>query len=279
MNIPEFRSRVDEVLQRQDRSEAWLARRLGYSPGQFGKWLVGANRIPYEAVTAICDVLEFPPQQQVQLMDLAGYPPPRWARPHPLQGSASSIGAALQSAGSADVQEFSSAIDYFAYARSAIAAAQYGVDDLTWGIDIPSFSQKEDDRYFEYLETIAESCLRGVAYREVMSFRNSRHYVERAVSMLQQDLMSYSLRYYDVDLLRHPPLLAVMVVDGREALVAWYRWPYLPPHAEKRIAVRTPAVVALFADYFETVWFGAKPIKNGDRVDWDEVEKVKQLWE
>jgi len=279
MNIPEFRSRIGETLKQLDRSESWLARQLGYSTGQFGKWMTGSNRIPYEAVTAVCEHLELAPFQQVQLMDLAGYPPPQWARPRFAQDSIATSIAAETGYASDLVEEIPSATEYLERMSSAIAGAKHTVDDLTWGIDLPSYSQKEDDSYFGYLDTIVSSCRRGVTYREVMTFRNSRHFLERATNILQQDLISYNLRYYDIDLRTYPPLMAILVVDGREAMVAWYRWPYLPPRAEKRIVTRQPAVVALLADYFETVWFGARSIKNGDRVDHEEIEKVKQLWE
>jgi hypothetical protein len=276
MNISEFRSRVGESLRRLDRSEAWLARQLNYSVGQFGKWMIGANRIPYEAAMAICDRLEMPPLQHAQMMDLAGYPLPRWAHANLMQTSFATL---VANDANNQVEEFATAAEYLERMSSVVAEAKHSVDDLTWGIDLPSYSQKEDDKYIEYLSTIASSCRRGITYREVMTFRNSRHFLERATNMLQQDLISYNLRYYDIDLLRFPPLMAVLVVDGREAMVAWYRWPYLPAHAEKRIVTRQPAVVALLADYFETVWFGARSIKNGDLVDLDELEKVKQLWE
>jgi hypothetical protein len=279
MNIIDFRTRIDEALERLDRSEAWLARQLGYSTGQFSKWMSGSNRVPYEAVIAICERLELPPLQQVQLMDLAGYPPPRWARPRLMQDTFATIMAADGGRASDQVREFGSPAEYIDYMTSIIAKAKYTVDDLTWGIDLPSFSQREDDSYYEYLDTIAKCCQNGIIYREVMSFRNSRHFLDRANSMLQQNLITYNLRYYDIDLLRHPPLMSILVVDGGEAMAALYRWPYLPPHAEKRIATRQPAVVALFADYFDTVWFGAKPIKNGDRIDQAEFDKVRQLWE
>lgn len=278
MNMPEFKAFVDEKLKRMDRSEAWLGRQLGYSSGQFGKWLNGKNRMPYEAVLGICEFLELTPLQHVQLMDLAGYPPPRWARPRFMQDAPGSLSRPDTAFASELVEEFTSAAEYFDYARTAITEARFTVDDLSWGIDLPSFSQREDDSYYAYLDVIPKACRRGVIYREVMTFRNSRHYLERANALLQQDLIAYNLRFYDIDLRMHPPLMAVMIVDNTVALLAWYRWPYLPPHAEKRIAIRQPATVALLADYFETVWFGARSIKNGDRVDWDEVEEIRNLW-
>lgn len=277
MNIPEFRNRVHVVLKKLERSEAWLARQMGYTTGQFSKWLSGSNRIPYEAVITLCERLDLAPGEQIQLMDLAGYPPPRWARVRATQSLLTSLGGELSDA--SDTRELTSVEAYLEYIREQIAGAQVCVDDLSWGIDVPSFSQREDDAYFAYLDTISEACRRGIAYREVMTFRNTPHFVERATTLLDEDHISYNLRYYDIDLLGTPPLMAIAIIDKREALMAWYRWPYLPPQAERRIATRQPAIVALLVDYFETVWFGATKIKTGDSVNWSEVEKIKRIWE
>ena len=278
MNLPEFKHRVDEALRQLDRSEAWLARQMGYTAGQFSKWMAGINRIPYEAVIALGEKLDLAPLQQLQLMDLAGYPPPRWARLRASQSLLSSISSDISPDGSAGgtTREFATADTYLEYMHEVVASAHESVDDLSWGIDVPSYSQREEDAYFGYVQSIEAACRRGITYREVMSFRNSAHFVDRAVALLDQNLITYNLRYYDIDLLGAPPLIAMMIIDRREALMAWYRWPYLPPHAERRIATRQPAIVALLADYVETVWFGATKIKTGDSVDWTQVEKIKR---
>jgi len=263
VDMLKFRQEVEMCLAREERSQAFLARRLGHLPETFNKWLVGENRIPYEVVGQICKFFELDSQQQVLLFDLAGYPLPAWVN---------------QSAGySKDIVLLSSNEELWDYSLKSISQARNLVCDLTWGIDMPSFSQAEDDVYFAYVDAITEVCRKNVTYREVMTFNNDPlHFIWRAEKMLSQNLITYNLRYFDVDLKHIPPLLQCTIVDEEDLTVGLYRWPYLPIENEVRLIIRQPEVIRLFQDYFDTVWVAAQPIKEGDRIYKDVFDDIKR---
>jgi len=75
-----FKETIAEYLAQKDRPEAWLARRVGCSATRFNKWVAGDNRIPYDVVQQICDILKLDKLQQIDLFDLAGYPLPSWVK-------------------------------------------------------------------------------------------------------------------------------------------------------------------------------------------------------
>lgn len=274
MDFPRFRARVNDYLTHIDRSEAYLARQLGYSTGQFGKWMAGINRMPYEAVLAICEKLELSPLAQTEMMALAGYPLPKWTREIAIERTLAEIGNASEHDAECSVREFPTTFEYMTYFGAAVANAKISIDDITWGVDVPSHSDEEEHAYTQYVQSISAACRRGVTYREVMTFRNSPHYAERAEAILKQNLVRYNLRYFNLDLTQSPSLLSICVIDKRETLIAWYRWPWLPHENEKRISIRQATVVSLFTDYFTTTWQAATPIKDGDRVDWKRFQQA-----
>lgn len=57
-------------------SQAAVARRLGYAPDTFNKWVRGINRMPSEAIAAFSQLLGLTPSDMTQLLTLAGYTVP-----------------------------------------------------------------------------------------------------------------------------------------------------------------------------------------------------------
>lgn len=266
---------IELALARGDLSQAQLARRLGYKPDRFNKWLVGQNRIPFEVVGQVCDALGLSPQDQVHLYRLAGYPLPSWVTA-PVAEGPTEPGGARHKPG---LRQFSCSTDFYAYENERIRQARHTVCDLSWGIDLPNFSEDEDSIYQAYLDAMEGACARGVQYREVMTFENDPlHFLDRAERMLYPHRITYNLRYFDVDLLQIPPLMHVMLIDGEEVCFGLYRWPYLPVEGEIRLATQQQEIVNLFEDYFETIWLAARPIKDGDRFSDSEFLALKRRY-
>lgn len=180
-----------------------------------------------------------------------------------------------------DVKVIKSAEELYKYVKKRIEQARERVDDLTWGpITAELITPADNQALNEYIETISMICRKGtISYREVMSFTPIKSIdvrVSRAERMLKQNLFGYHLRYYEYPAGGIPPLLSFLIVDSEEVIVALYRYPYLPITGEIRLAIRHPDIVKLFQDYYDTIWHGAKVLKEGDRIEWDVFESIKE---
>ena len=161
--------------------------------------------------------------------------------------------------------------------RQQILEARHTVCDTTWGSDIPSYLDEEEEAYQTYVETVPEVCKKGVIYREIMTFNDApEEFIERAEFMLAQNLITYNLRYYDVTLRNIPPLMPITITDSQKVSFAFYRWPHLPIEGEFRLSIQQPQIGGLFQDYFDTLWKGARLIKEGDRIYMEEFMNIKQ---
>ena len=157
-----------------------------------------------------------------------------------------------------------------------ILEAKQMVCDTTWGSDIPSFLKEEEDAYQIYIETVIKVCKKGVIYREIITFNDApEEFIERAETMLAQNLITYNLSYYDVSLKTIPPLMPITVTDGQKVSFGLYRWPYLPIEEEIRLSIKQPQIGRLFQDYFDTIWRGAQLLK-ADKIYRKEFEQIKQ---
>lgn len=183
-----------------------------------------------------------------------------------------------------DVKVLKSAEELYKYVKKRIEQARERVDDLTWGPPIEELTAPADKQAFdEYIETIGMICRRGtIAYREVMSFLPAKYIdvrIKRAEKMLKQNLFGYHLRYYEYQAEGIPPLLSFLIVDSDEVIIALYRYPYMPVEGEVRLVVRNPNIVRLFQDYYNTIWHGAKVLKEGDKIEWKVFEDIKERLE
>lgn len=180
-----------------------------------------------------------------------------------------------------DVKVLKSSEDLYRYVKKRIEQARERVDDLTWGPLTAELTTPADKQALEdYIESIGVACRKGtLSYREVMTFPSMKHIdirVKRAEKMLKQNLFGYHLRYYEYSAKGAPPLLSFLIIDSEEVIFALYRYPYMPVEEELRLAVRNPEIVRLFRDYYNTIWHGAKVLKEGDRIEWKEFADVQK---
>lgn len=174
------------------------------------------------------------------------------------------------------IQQFDTLRDIYQYWQSRLQQAKKSVDDLVWGhYTEHSNTSAEEAAFQDYLKTIPEVCKRGVRYREVMTFPHGAR-LERAEKVLASNIFEYHLKYYDLDDDFALPLMQFAIVDSEEVFVFFYRAPYLPTDGERRFAIKHPKIAGLFQDYFETIWHGAKPLKQGQTVDRNEMDKIRQ---
>lgn len=85
----------------------------------------------------------------------------------------------------------------------------------------------------------------------------------RAREMLKEKLPNYSLRYYlDVEGI---PLMDFVLFDRKEVIICFYRSGILPGEREIRLMTTHPDLVALFQDYFDTIWHRGEILQEGEK--------------
>ncbi len=183
----------------------------------------------------------------------------------------------IRSLGGVDIDRFANLQECYEYIADRVLKADTTVDDLTFGFKEPLITPDTQKAYDRYLEAICRaSSRRGktISYRVVMSFPAIEN-ISRAKSMLQQNLIGYRLRYYEFTQTNLPALLSFMVVDAREVILGFYRAPYLPSEKEITMAIRHPDVVQLFQDYFDSIWLGAKTLKEGGKIELTALDEIE----
>lgn len=279
-----FKQRIEDCLKEDQRSQAWLARKLGYSPAQLNKWLKGENRIPYGEVDRIAKLLKFDRGEQIELFALAGYPLPSWVS----QALSDDLGTpstlARLAAATQDLVRFPSTEQALHYISGRLTHATEMVCDFAW-CSGQSSSDVEHDAYDAYTSALEAICRRQVTYREVLALhRNALFSVIRAERKLALQLPTHSLRHYQLDPKQAPHLLTFVIVDQTELLLSTCVRPQKSQlTTTHHLAVRQPALVELFQAYFDALWSGLTPIKEGETLYADlfraiKAELLDQVW-
>lgn len=68
-----FEQTLKAHLRAASLSQATAARRLGYAPDTFNKWVRGVNRMPDDVINDLGRILKLTPTQTIELLRLAGY--------------------------------------------------------------------------------------------------------------------------------------------------------------------------------------------------------------
>jgi transcriptional regulator with XRE-family HTH domain len=280
-----FKQRIEDRLKEDQRSQAWLARKLGYSPAQLNKWLKGDNRIPYGEVDRIAKLLKFERSEQVELFALAGYPLPSWVSQALIDDPSAPSTLGRLAGAAQDLVCFPSTEQALHYMSGRLTHAAELVCDFAWCSGQSGHADGEHDAYAVYTSAIEALCRRQVAYREVLALhRNALFGLIRVERKLALQLPTHSLRHYHLDRKRAPELLTFVIVDQTELLLSTgVRLRSGQPTTIHHLAVRQPALVTLFQDYFDALWGGLTPIKEGETLYADlfraiKAELLDQVW-
>ncbi|MCB0060579.1 MAG: helix-turn-helix transcriptional regulator, partial [Caldilineaceae bacterium] len=73
MNHFKLEEKLKQYISEDGRSQAAVARKLGYPPDTFNKWVRGVNRMPDTVIIDFCTLLALAPEHQTELLKLAGY--------------------------------------------------------------------------------------------------------------------------------------------------------------------------------------------------------------
>ena len=280
-----FKQRIEDRLREDQRSQAWLARKLGYSPAQLNKWLKGENRIPYGEVDRICKLLKFERFEQIDLFALAGYPLPSWVSQVQIDERSMPSDLARLTGATQDVVHFPSTEQALHYISGRLAYATELVCDFAWCSGQSVYSDSELDAYAAYTSAIEAACRRQVAYREVLALhKNALFSVIRAERKLALQLPTHSLRHYHLDRKQAPQPLTFVIVDQTELLLSSGIGSRSSQSTTvHHLVVKQPALVELFQAYFDAFWSGLPAIKEGEMLHTDlfraiKAELLDQVW-
>ncbi|MCB0064195.1 MAG: helix-turn-helix transcriptional regulator, partial [Caldilineaceae bacterium] len=76
MNRLKLEEKLKRYIRADGRSQAAVARKLGYTPDTFNKWVRGVNRMPDGVIADFCTLLTLTPVDHAELLNLAGYAVP-----------------------------------------------------------------------------------------------------------------------------------------------------------------------------------------------------------
>lgn len=180
------------------------------------------------------------------------------------------------------IKLFSDSGELYEYMTQRISNAQKSIDDLTWGDITSTVKTKQQDLAFTKYFNATRKTLnnKNIQYREVMSFpkegklRNER--ITRAEQMLNSNYFNYELGYYDFEHKGSPPLIQFLIIDNKEAIIAFYRARVLPLEGSLHFSTFHPLIVRFFRDYYDVIWSGSIILKRaGGEPNLNELDRVK----
>ena len=181
------------------------------------------------------------------------------------------------------VRLLSNSQDVYEYAAQRMGEATESIDDLTWGmVPVTRLTESQQHAFERYYNSrIATASRKHIRYREVMSFpseaRSGIERLEWAEEMAEKNIFGYQLRYYDFSHRDVPPLLQFLLIDSEEVIFAFYRGMNLPLEGEVHLAVKHPRIVSLFQDYYDSIWQGAKVLKEaGEPMAAKELQRIRK---
>ena len=165
------------------------------------------------------------------------------------------------------IEVFASAVEQDKYLAKRIKAAKKEVCDLSWKERISAgYALKSRVRSTRTYESSIKTACEKVVYREVFVFSDERR-KEKLKRRLAENKVGYSCRYFSGQLAT--PRLQFVLIDGEEIIFASSAYP-------KLCAIKHKALSEIFGAYYNEVWNAAIPIKDGDVINQEEVDKVFQ---
>ena len=253
---------IEKNLKHEQRSQAFLAKRLGYPPDQFNRWLNGIHRIPFEVVGEIVQHFRMAPADQVAIYESAGYPMPAWVRECTPQTAALHV-LPVSLEEQRWVHRLESTPAFMDYLHQRLRMARVSIEERRTGIDGLGLSVEEADAYRNYAQVIIERCHCRVVYRGVI-VADDNLTTEMAAAAHREKLRTYNLRTITQGPRQQMPLLDYIIVDGQEIICSLHNHPSLSADREMRLVVRQPDIVTLFRVHFDATWAMSQVIKEGD---------------
>ena len=162
-------------------------------------------------------------------------------------------------------RHFTSTEAQMKYQTKKIQAAKNKIEDLTWShklskkVNLPSRKKVEN----EYENALTEASSR-IYYREIFIF-NKQSRLEKLKRRLKENKPGYACAYYQDTKV---PRMQFMIIDEEEVIFASSGLPI-------RCALKHKQFAKAIAEYYETVWENATPIKDGNEIflSYDQVKE------
>lgn len=170
----------------------------------------------------------------------------------------------IESLNGVEVQVFDSPIECLKYVNLRLSKAKKQIDDLSWtpevgkSEDLPPIIQ-ENLKYRRQVQATADR----MPYREVFIF-NRKSRLEKFLEFLSRNAPGYSCGYFESS--NDVPLLQYMIIDSQEVVFLTGDYSF--------VAFNHPRLVKLFIEYYDDIWNKSIKLKHGNRIFWDNVEKL-----
>lgn len=162
------------------------------------------------------------------------------------------------------VEVFPSTVELENYQAERVSAAKKEVCDLSWKEKLgPGFSVKPRLRSHKSYETSIDRASGRIPYREIFVFSDRRR-KDKLLRRLKAGKSGYSCRYF---IGSNIPRLQFILIDGEEIIFASSSYP-------KLCAIKHKELGEIFQSYYEELWNAATPIKNGDVIYREELDKI-----
>lgn len=161
------------------------------------------------------------------------------------------------------VRELKGTEELYMYLSQRLAQARHRLDFAAWGPDPASTkTQVESEAYDKYLSAKHDAAMRDdVTFRDLLTFPHLER-LRRTKALALTNSYGYQLAYYTIDPEAPPPLLAFVLVDSEEVILAFYGGPHTNVKNHVHLAIRHSRTVTLFQDYFDAAWQDATIVKR-----------------
>jgi hypothetical protein len=179
-----------------------------------------------------------------------------------LKTSTSTIIESLQGV---EIRRFESGNEFMRYINKRLNQVKKQVDDLSCSPAVSIARElrttlEVDKEYEERVSQVAQQ----KPYREVFVF-NRPGRIEKLRRRLSENQPGYSCAYYGNLTV---PVVQFMIIDKEEVLI-------LSDEYESKLAIRHPALVGLFVEYYEEIWRKSTAIKTGTTIDHEVVKRIE----
>lgn len=152
------------------------------------------------------------------------------------------------------------------------------IDDLSWGSSpMQERSWADHEGYERYLAAKLQVCQKAdVTYREVFTFP-TKYRLAKALAHIDRDYYGYSVCYYPSTATDHLPRFSFMLFDAEEVVVAFATGGIRVSHTEIRLSITEPHIVAMFCDYYNSIYEGGIWLKDADQFNQVELVRLREV--
>ncbi|MBU2555053.1 MAG: hypothetical protein KKF98_11395 [Bacteroidetes bacterium] len=167
----------------------------------------------------------------------------------------------------ADFRIFNDSIEIESYLAKRMIEAKKSICDLTWKSKISEgFSASNRQLAHGYMDKCITEVSDRISYREIFIFNDPRR-VEKLERRLSEKKKGYSCRYFKDD--TPIPRLQFVIVDDEEVF-------FFASSADSILCSScSKELCRVFRSYYEAVWNVAIPIKDGPKIDENQVTIIR----